>query len=46
MKNLLQGDSISDPPNQLEVKVDCSIHWTTPMSADKLSVKDVFIPSL
>ena len=28
-KNLLQGDSNPDPQNQLELKVNASIHWTT-----------------
>ena len=28
-KNFLQGNSNLDPENQLELKVDTSIHWTT-----------------
>ena len=41
-KNLLQRDS----PNQLELKVNTSIHWTTSLSVDNSSLKEVYIPSL
>ena len=45
-KNLLQGDSNPDPQNQLELKVNTSIYWTTSENADKLGLKEVYIPSL
>ena len=45
-KNLLQGDSNRDPPNTLEQKVVASIHWTTSVSAENVSLKEVYIPSL
>ena len=45
-KNLPQGDSNPDPPNHVQVKVDASIHWTIPISADNSSWKEVYIPSL
>ena len=33
-KSFLQGDSNLDPQNQLELKVNTSIHWTTSVNAD------------
>ena len=45
-KNLLQGDSKPDLPNQLELKVNASIHWTTSVNADNSSLKEVNTPSL
>ena len=33
-KNLLEGDSNQDPQNQLQLKVNASIHWTTPVNAN------------
>ena len=45
MKNLLQGDSNPDPPNTLGLKLNASIHWTTLVSADNSSLKEVYIPS-
>ena len=33
-KNLLPWDSNSDPQNQLELKVNASIHWTTSVNVD------------
>ena len=33
-KSLLQGDSNPDPQNQLELKVNASIHRTTSLNAD------------
>ena len=45
-KNLLQGDSNPDPQNQLERKVDATIHCTTSVNADSTSLKKVYIPSL
>ena len=44
-KNLLQGDSNPDPPNTLGLKLNTSIHWTTLVSADNSSLKEVYIPS-
>ena len=41
-KNSLQGDSNPDPPNQLEVTVDASVHWTTSISANKANLKKVY----
>ena len=29
------GDSNPDPQNQWELKVNASIHWSTPFNADK-----------
>ena len=45
-KNFLQGDLNPDPQNQLELKGHTSFHWTTSVSADGLSLKEVYIPSL
>ena len=48
-KNLLLRDSYSDrPQNQLELRVNPSIHWTTWVSAYDLNLKEVYmhIPSL
>ena len=44
-KNLLLRDSYSDPQNQLELKVNASIHWTTSANADNSSLKELYIPS-
>ena len=33
-RNLLQGDSNPDPQNQLELKDNASIHWTTSVNVD------------
>ena len=45
--NLLQGDSNPDPQNQLELKGNASIYWTTSENTDKLGLKEVSdIPSL
>ena len=33
-RNLLQGNSNPDPQNQLELKVNASIHWTTSVNTD------------
>ena len=41
-KNLLQRDSNPDAPNQLEVTVDASVHWTTSVSAYKANLKEVY----
>ena len=41
-KNFLQGDSNPDPQNQLELKVDASIHKTTSVNADNSSLKEVY----
>ena len=35
-----------NPQNQLELKVNSSIHWTTLVNADNASLKEVYIPSL
>ena len=45
-EKLLQRDSNPDPQNQLEPKVSASIHCTTLVNADNLSLKEVYIPSL
>ena len=45
-KNLLQGDSNPDPLNQLQLKTNASIHWTSSVSADDSSLKEVYVPSL
>ena len=45
-KNFLQVDLNPDPQNQLELKGHTSVHWTTSVSADGLSLKEVYIPSL
>ena len=45
-KNFLQGDSNPDHQNQLELKVNASINWTTSVKADDSSLKEVYIPSL
>ena len=37
-KNLLEGDSSPDPPNQLVLKVNASIQWTTSVNADNPSL--------
>ena len=37
---MLQGDSNTDPQNQLELKVNA---WTTSMNADNSSLKEVHI---
>ena len=37
-KNLLQGDSNPDPQNQLELKVNAFIHWTTSVNAESFLV--------
>ena len=41
-KNLLQKNSNLDPQNQLELKVNASIHWTTSVNADNV----LYAPSL
>ena len=41
-KNLLQKNSNPDPQNQLELKVNASIHWTTSVNADNV----LYAPSL
>ena len=41
-KNLLQKNSNPDPQNQLELKVNASIHWTTSVNADNA----LYAPSL
>ena len=46
MKNLLQGNSNPDPPNKLQVEMNASNHWTTPVSAANSSLKEEFLPSL
>ena len=33
-RNLLQGNSNPDPQNQLELKGNVSIHWTTSVNVD------------
>ena len=45
-KNWLQGDSNPDPQNQLKLKVDAPIYWTTVVDADSASLNEVYIPSL
>ena len=45
-KYFLQGISNPDHRNQLELKVNASIHWTTSVNADSSSLKDVHILSL
>ena len=40
------GDSNPDRQNQLELKVNASIHWTTSLNVDNSSLKEVYIPSL
>ena len=47
-KNLLPGDSNSDPQRQLELKVNASIHWNTSVIANDYNLKEVYthIPSL
>ena len=45
-KNFLQEDSNPDYQNQLELKINASIHWTTSVNADSSSLKEVYIPSL
>ena len=37
-KNLLEGDSSPDPPNQLALKVNASIQRTTSVNADNPSL--------
>ena len=44
-KNLLQGIP-NQSQNQLELKVNASIHCTTSLNADNSSLKEVYIPSL
>ena len=46
MKNLLQGDSNPDPQNQLELKVNTSVYWTTSVNSVNWSLKEVYIPFL
>ena len=41
-KNLPQKNSNPDPQNQLELKVNASIHWTTSVNADNV----LYAPSL
>ena len=43
-KNLLQEVSNPDPQNQLELKVNASIHWTMSVNAAHSSL--VYSPSL
>ena len=45
-QHFLQGDSNPNPQNQLELKVNSSIHWTTLVNAGNASLKEVYIPSL
>ena len=45
-KNLLQGDPNPDHQNQLELKFNTSVHWTTSAKTDNLSLQEVYIPSL
>ena len=45
-KNFLQGDSNPDHQNQLELKVNASIHWTTSVKVAQSSLKEVYITSL
>ena len=45
-KNLLQGDRNQTLRNQLKLKVDVSIHWTTLVNSDDSRLKDVYIPCL
>ena len=40
------GGFQSGPQYQLELKVNASTHWTTPVNADNMSLKKVYIPSL
>ena len=46
MKNLLQGDSNPDPQNQLELKVNTSVYWTSSVNSVNWSLKEVYIPFL
>ena len=47
MKNLLQGDLNPDAQNQLELKVNTSVHWSTLVNADNKSKRGIqYIPSL
>ena len=41
-ENFLQGDQL----DQLEIKFNDSILWTTSVNADSSSLKEVYIPSL
>ena len=45
-KCFLQGISNPDHQNQVELKVNASIHWTTSVNADSSSLKEVHILSL
>ena len=45
-KYFLQGISNPDHQNQLELKVNASIHWTTSVNAGSSSLKEVHILSL
>ena len=45
-KNLLQGNSKQDPPNQIEFKVTAFIHCTTSLNADNSRLKKEYIPSV
>ena len=45
-EKLLQGDSKQDLQNQLELKRNASIHWTTSVNAGNTGLKEVHIPSL
>ena len=45
-KHFLQEDPNPDHQNQLELKVNASVHWTTSVNTDNLSLKEVCIPSL
>ena len=45
-KYFLQGISNPDHQNQLELKVNASIYWTSSVNADSSSLKEVHILSL
>ena len=44
-KHLLHGDSNPNPPNQLELKTNVTIHCTTSVRAARSQLKEVYNPS-
>ena len=46
IKNAATTEQMIDAQNQLELKVNASIYWTTSVNGDTSGLKEVYMPSL
>ena len=46
IKNAATTEQMIDAQNQLELKVNASIYWTTSVDGDTSGLKEVYMPSL